>query len=91
MTDETISYTLKKPVVHDGKTYAELTFREVEAGDFMTAEQFGGQMSKTIVILALMADVPLPAFKRIKGRDLNAIMDKTKEILGNDEESTTGE
>ncbi len=90
MTDETISYTLKKPVDHEGKTYSDLTFREVEAGDFMAAEKFDGQMSKTIVILALMAEVPLPAFKRIKGRDLNLIIDKTKGFLGNDAESTTG-
>ncbi|ASS56891.1 phage tail assembly protein [Rhizobium leguminosarum] len=91
MSDEPIQHTLKKPIEHNGKTYSDLTFREVEAGDFMAADQFTGQMSKTIVILACMADVPLPAFRRIKGRDLNAIIDKTKDLLGNEEGSTTGE
>ncbi|UFW80030.1 phage tail assembly protein [Rhizobium sp. SU303] len=91
MTDDTVQHTLKKPIEHGDKTYSQLTFREATVGDIMLAEQFaGGQVSKSVVMLASMADVPLPAFKKISARELNKILDLTKDFLGN-EDSTTGE
>lgn len=87
-----LTIQLSKPVTHNEKTYSELTFREAQVGDFMVADSFSGQMSKTIATLAVMCDVPLPAFKKIGAADFNAILDKTKELLGNEEQtSTTGE
>ena len=83
--------TLSKPVEHNGKTYSELTFREAEVGDLMVGGMFKDQLSQTIAILASISDTPLPAFKKIKARDLNAIMTATAELLGNEVTTTTGE
>jgi hypothetical protein len=86
-----ISHTLKKPVEHGGTTYSDLSFREAETGDLMLADKFEGELSKTVVVLAAMAGIPLGAFQKIKARELNTIIDKTRELLGNEEESTTGD
>ena len=43
-----------------------------------------------VTLLALISDVPLPAFKKIKGSDFKAIITKTKPLMGNDQKTTTG-
>jgi hypothetical protein len=86
-----VEHTLKSPVDHGGQTYTHLVFREPETGDMMAAEGFKGQLSQTVAILAMVSDVPLPAFKKIKARDLKVILAKTEALLGNEEEGTTGD
>ncbi|MCD1264083.1 hypothetical protein B5M44_04060 [Shinella sumterensis] len=81
---------LSKPVEHNGKIYDEFTFREAEVGDLMLADAVKGEMSKIVAVLASMADVPLPAFRKVKSRDLNAIMAATKDLLGEEPPVTTG-
>ncbi|MGX5723329.1 phage tail assembly protein [Shinella zoogloeoides] len=81
---------LSKPVEHNGTTYTEFTFREAEVGDLMLADAVKGEMSKIIAVLASMADVPLPAFRKVKSRDLNVIMAATKDLLGEEPPVTTG-
>lgn len=81
--------TLSKPVEHNGKTYSELTFREAEVGDLMVGGMFKDHLSQTVAVLASISDTPLPAFKKIKAKDLAAIMAATAELMGN-EETTTG-
>ncbi|MFC5760516.1 phage tail assembly protein [Rhizobium sp. GCM10022189] len=89
MTDEIISYTLKKPIEHGDKTFSRLTFREATVGDIMLAESVaGGNVARSAVMLANIADVPLPAFKKIPAREFNKILDLTKDLLGNEEETT---
>lgn len=44
-----------------------------------------------VALLALISDVPLPAFKKINGGDFKNIVAKTKPLLGNDPTNTTGE
>ncbi|WLP53192.1 phage tail assembly protein [Agrobacterium fabrum] len=85
-----ISATLAKPVEHDGKTYKDLTFREPEVGDLMMADDVTSDFARMVTLLALISDVPLPAFKKIKGSDFKAIIAKTKPLLGNDQKTTTG-
>ncbi len=85
-----VSFTLTKPVEHNGQTFDVLTFREATAGDMMTAEGFGGSVSQTAAVLACMADIPLPAFRKISARDFNRIMVATAELMGNDPAGTTG-
>ena len=84
-----VSYTLRTPVDHNGKTYSALTFRKPKTGDLMVLDNFKGEMSKTIALLATISDVPLPAFKEIEMEDLNAIIEKTAGLLGNGQ-ATTG-
>lgn len=85
------SIKLSSPVEHNSKTYSELTFREAEVGDLMVGGLFKDQLSQTIAILASISDTPLPAFKKIKARDLAAIMEATADLLGNEPTDTTGE
>lgn len=82
---DSVSVTLKKPIEHDGKTYADLTFREAEVGDFMVAETFKGEFSQNVAVLAAISGLPLPAFRKIKGSDFQRILKVTKPLLGNDE------
>lgn len=83
--------TLSKPVEHNGTVYDKFTFREAEVGDLMLADAVKGETSKVVAVLASMADVPLPAFKKIKSRDLNAIMAATKDLMGEEPPVTTGD
>lgn len=83
--------TLSSPVEHNGKTISTLTFREAEVGDLMVSGIFKDELSQTIAVLASISDTPLPAFKKIKARDLGVIMLATKELLGNVSEPTTGD
>lgn len=85
----TISYTLKTPVEHNDKTYSALTFRKPKTGDLMVLDNFKGEMSKTIALLATISDVPMPAFKDIDMDDLNGIIEATAGLLGN-APATTG-
>lgn len=85
-----MKFTLSAPVEHNGTTYAELTFREAETGDLMAADKFDGQTSKIVAILASMSEVPLPAFRKIKARDLTKIMAETASLMGESEAPTTG-
>lgn len=83
--------TLKSPIELKGVTYKELTFREAETGDVMLADRFEGQVSKSIVILAAMADIPLQAFQKIKMKDLNIILEETASLLGEPTPEATGD
>ncbi len=88
---DAISATLAKPVEHEGKTYTELTFREPEVGDLILADEVTSDIARLVTLLALISEVPLPAFKKIKGSDFKAIVTKTKPLLGNDQKTMTGE
>jgi len=87
---DSVNVPLAKPVEHDGKTYAELTFREPEVGDLLLADSSSPGIGQMVTLLALISDVPLPAFKKIKGNDFKIIVAKTKPLLGNDPTNTTG-
>ena len=85
-----IEVTLSSAVEHNGTTYTKLTFREATVGDLMAGDMVKGDMAKTVAVLASISDVPLPAFKKIKAKDLNAIMTATKDFLGNESDTTIG-
>lgn len=89
--DDVVKHTLLKPVTHGELTITELTFREAEVGDFMAADHFKGELSPNIAILASISDTPLAAFKKIKARDFSIILAKTKDLLGNEDKTTTGD
>ena len=86
MSEKTV--TLSCPVEHNGKTITTLTFREATVGDLMVAGHFNDQMSQTMATLASISDTPLPAFKKIKARDLKVIMVEVADLLGNEETAT---
>ena len=87
---DSVNVTLAKPVELEGKTYTELTFREPEVGDLILADEVTSDIARLVTLLALISEVPLPAFKKIKGSDFKAIVTKTKPLLGNDQKTTTG-
>ena len=86
-----MKFTLSSPVEYNGTTYSDLTFREAETGDLMAADKFDGQTSKIVAILASMSEVPLPAFRKIKAKDLTRIMAETASLMGEPEPVTTGD
>ncbi len=88
---DSVNVKLAKPVEHDGKTYSELTFREPEVGDLLTADSSSPGIGQMVTLLALISDVPLPAFKKIKSNDFKIIAAKTNQLLGNGLTNTTGE
>lgn len=79
---DTVTVPLSKPIKHKEKTYTELTFREATAGDLAVADVANGNMSRTLVILACMADVELPIVKLIRARDLAVVMEKVAPLMG---------
>lgn len=82
---------LSKPVEHNGTTYTEFTFREAEVGDLIAADAVKGDTAKVVAILACMADSDLRVFKKLRARDLNAIMAATKDLMGEEAPVTTGD
>ena len=89
-TFDPVTVPLASPIEYDEKIYSELTFREAELGDLCASDHFKGEMQKTAAVLAGMADVTLPVIKRLKARDLSAIMDKVGHLMGNETKPKTG-
>jgi hypothetical protein len=81
MTD-TNTVTLSKPIEHDGKTVASLTFREATAGDACAAELVQGDFQRTLALLASMAEISLPLAKKIPLRDVQVITGKVAHLMG---------
>jgi hypothetical protein len=86
MNDDTdqVTFPLSKPISHNGTTYNSLTFREATAGDLATGESVSGDLTKTLAILACMADVPLQVVRQIRARDLKALNDLVAPLMGED-------
>jgi hypothetical protein len=75
---------LSTPISHDGKSWDSLDLREVELGDMIAAEAMGGgNLAQMSVILSSISGVPVQAIKKMKGKDLNRIMDEAGALLGN--------
>ncbi len=87
----TVNVSLSTPVEHGGKTYSDLTFREPKVGDLMAADTFAAGMGQMVALLALVSDVPLPAFKEISSSDFKNIMAKAGPLMGNDQKTKTGD
>jgi len=83
-----INYTLKHPVEHGGKTFTTLSFRKPKTGDMMVLDNFKGETSKMVALLAAISDVPLPAFKEIELDDFTAISEAVAPLLGEPTPST---
>src|SRR4051812_38749930 len=75
-------YTLSKPIEFGGKTYAELNFREATIGDMMVTDAFKGELSKTIALLAAVADTPIQVFKLIPLKELKKMESIVDNPLG---------
>lgn len=91
-TDETRTHTLRTPIDVEGKTVSSLTFHEPDVGEMIAAAKVGAgdPVVERMAQLAQMCGVPFPAFKRVKGRDLTAIMRLVEDWMGNDESGSTG-
>jgi len=82
------NYTLKTPVTHNAKTYSELTFRKPKTGDMMVLDNFKGETSKMVALLAAISDTPIQAFKEIELDDFTAISEVVAPLLGEPAPST---
>lgn len=82
--DDQVVFPLSKPIEHNGTTYTSLTFNEATAGDLAAGENFKGELTKTLAILAGMADVPLQVINKIRARDLKVLNDLVAPLMGED-------
>lgn len=78
------TYTLSKPVEHNGTKYEVLSFREPTVGDLMVGGSFKDETSQSMAVMASICDVPLPAFKKINVKDIKGIMKATSDLMGNE-------
>ena len=82
------TYILNTPVTFNNVTYRELTFRKPRTGDMMAMDLVKGEVSKTVALMATIADVPLPAFKLIELDDFTALSEVVAPLLGESKAST---
>ena len=71
--------TLKHPI----GDISSFTFRRANTGDFAAADAVTGEFSKTLAVLAGMADTTLPTMKKIDIEDFTAIVDQVGDLMGN--------
>jgi hypothetical protein len=88
--DDIRNHTLLTPIRRseaEGGDITTLTFHEPDVGEMITAAKAGGgdAVIERMAQLALSCGLDLPTFKRIKSRDLTAIMALTGDWLGNGE------
>lgn len=74
---------LSKPIEHAGTTYTEVTVREPEMGDLMTADLVQGEQTKEVAIYASIAGIPLPAMRKLRPLDYKAIVAAADAVSGN--------
>lgn len=75
---------LTKAVEHGGKTYTQVTIdREPEVGDLAAMDPFEGQVMKSVALIASLADMPVPAVKKIRARDFAVLSTRLEPVLGN--------
>lgn len=78
-----VTIELSRPIDVDGKTVASLTFREANVGDLVSSDLVKGDIAKSAAVLACMAGLSLPDFKRVSARDMHRIMDQADHLMGN--------
>lgn len=87
-SDALITVPLLTPIIVGDTMVAQLTFREAEVGDLIDAADCKNEMERIAVMMASVTGQPLSVIRKLKARDLKAILKKVGGLLGN--ESTTG-
>lgn len=85
---EPVTVPLSKPIEHDGKTHASLTFREATVGDMCAADLVQGDFHKMVAVLAGMADVSMPMMKLLPARDFTRITEAVGHLMGESSAAT---
>lgn len=70
---ETMTFKLAVPLKYEGKVFSEITLREPEVGDVISAEKFSGQAEQTVALFAAMSGLPIGAIRSMKIRDFRRI------------------
>lgn len=79
---KTVTVKLSTPVSHNDTVYSELTFRKPKTGDLCMADLVTGETTKTLAILARMADVSLPVMQDIDLDDFARISEEVAPLMG---------
>lgn len=80
-----ITVPLLTPIVFGDTTVAQLSFREAEVGDLIDAADCKNEMERIAVMMASVTGQPLSVIRKLKARDLKAIMKKVGGLLGNED------
>ena len=81
-TPETVTFPLTKPITNGETTITSLTFREATAGDACLADAVTGEFTKMLAILSGMCGQPLSVLKQIPIREMNLIVSKAEQLMG---------
>jgi hypothetical protein len=82
--------TLTTPVIVQGKTYTELTFRKAKGRDLKVLDRHKGAVAGSLALGALLAGVPPEAVDEMDAQDVSAMSKIVATLMGN-EESASGE
>jgi hypothetical protein len=78
---KSVTVLLSEPVEHDGRTYTELTFRRMRAGDALIGEAEKSQTHVGYMVFAAMADVPFEVIAALDVADITEITEKIAPLL----------
>jgi len=87
---QTVTVQLKAPIADGAQIYNSLTFRPARAKDAIAADKYENNFEKTIAMLASMSGVPFAAFQEIEINDINSIVEKVANLLGEPAASPVG-
>lgn len=75
-------FTLEYPVHYNGEEFQELTIRRPKIRDMKKFDKIKDGMSKSITMLADLADVPLGVIEELDTADFNAASKVIVDFLG---------
>lgn len=77
-----VTVPLANPVEHDGKSYAELTFRRMKARDALVAEGETNQVMAGYRLFAALAGVPVDVILDLDMEDLTKVGVEVAPLMG---------
>lgn len=80
--NDTVTIPLSRPIEHDGKQIASLTFRGATVGDLCLADAVDGEMQKMVAVLSGMSGTSLPLMRQIPARDFARITEAVAGLMG---------
>ena len=80
---KTITFTPSAPIEAGGETYEKLTFQRMKTKHIVAMDKVQGEMRKTVVLFASMADVPLAVIEDLDMDDFERLSDEIVPLMGN--------
>lgn len=85
-----ITVQLTRPIEFKGQTLSSLSFRSPKVGDLIAASEQANPLKQTMTLLARISGLDFETFQEIEAADLQAIVEQTGDLLGNEKSPETG-